>query len=329
MIFATELMGWEPHLAEQAVDDLLGRLPGDESTDTQTAWTEFARRFASTISRSVRPSHLPNQPEISALLQLTPAARLYVLLRLLGGLEPEKVASLIPSDESTDDREEITWSQLNAVLANTTLNSPEEFADHTLETASTWRIANTRAKAGQQPKAALTPGKMLLHPAGIAAVASALIIAAMLIFEMSERLGRYSAHPLVENLVALSGQSHTERFPSASADGRGLADWLLVHHDLNGLEVPAAYQSQPVLGARILDVKGVAVVQVLVETNRVIYYLFDPRADGLELPASEEPWTYVRAGDWHGALIKHGEIGFLLTAHGSRQRLESLIQNSP
>lgn len=168
------------------------------------------------------------------------------------------------------------------------------------------------------------PRFSLMNPAVVAVLVGLILIASLGVHfglrQMNDFEGRGATELMIERTASMRGTELEEIKYKAGE----IADWLFMQ-GLEGFPVPDEFKDLHVVGGRVFRQEGFPVVQLAVQENEMIVFLFHQKDFDISLKA-EDGWKVFDHEGWAAAVRGDGENGCMIAFLGDRADMSRVLK---
>src|SRR6266496_3642708 len=169
--------------------------------------------------------------------------------------------------------------------------------------------------------------KYAQNPAFLATGIAILVIAVVVIFQLVDRMNRFSGEPTARRLLTTASSTHAMMLDPVKTDAGALGDYFFMKHRLPHYDVPPEFADLRTLGCRVFDdEEGQRVAQIWLIEKHMQFFIFPAERD-LKTGAARHfsGWRYVDQYRWTGVVQERNGVCFMAALRGSEKDLAPYI----
>jgi hypothetical protein len=165
------------------------------------------------------------------------------------------------------------------------------------------------------------------NPVILATGIAVVVIAAVLVFQLIDRMNRFPGEATARRLLTTASSIHAMMLDPVKTDAGSMGDFLFMKHRLAHYDVPPEFADLKTIGCRVFDdEEGHRVAQVWVVEKKMQFFLFPAERDPKTGKAREfSGWHYVDQERWTGVVKEQNGVCFMAALRGPQKELAPYI----
>jgi hypothetical protein len=165
------------------------------------------------------------------------------------------------------------------------------------------------------------------NPVILATGIAVVVIAAVLVFQLIDRMNRFPGEATARRLLTTASSIHAMMLDPVKTDAGSMGDFLFMKHRLAHYDVPPEFADLKTIGCRVFDdEEGQRVAQVWVVEKKMQFFLFPAERDPKTGKAREfSGWHYVDQERWTGVVKEQNGVCFMAALRGPQKELAPYI----
>lgn len=165
------------------------------------------------------------------------------------------------------------------------------------------------------------------NPALLATAIAVAVIAAVMVFQLVDRLNRFPGETTARRLLTTASSTHSMMLDPLKTTAASLGDFFFMKHRLVHYDVPAEFADLRTLGSRVFDdEEGQRIAQIWIVEKRMQFFLFPAERDPKTGKAKEfSGWRYLDQDRWTGVVKEQSGVCFMAAIRGGQNDLAPYI----
>jgi len=172
--------------------------------------------------------------------------------------------------------------------------------------------------------------KQAQNPVLLATGIAVAVIAAVVVFQVMDRLNRFPGEITARRLLTTASSTHSMMLDPVKTTAGTLGDFFFMKHRLVHYDVPPEFAEIRTLGSRVFDdEEGQRIAQIWVVDKRMQFFLFPAERDPKTGKAREfSGWRYLDQDRWTGVVKEQNGVCFMAAIRGSEKDLAPYVSKN-
>ena len=163
------------------------------------------------------------------------------------------------------------------------------------------------------------------QPPILAALFAVLLLIGFLIWWGYQHANNFAGREDVETMLSTTAKMTGAELKPVSAAAGDLGDWVFMNGQFDNYSVPPAFANFKAIGARVFQQDDSPVVQIAVEENDMLFFVFHAEDFGVVLKPKDR-WRILQENDWVAAIRGDHENGFMIAFRGSVKEMQDFLR---